>query len=158
MNLLFSFHVMLFFFGLLLLLVCAMERWESGMLSGNRTCLLHGDLYKNSVVSLRSVPISGVCGQFLCYESVSECQEPMREIYHQKGKKKTKSRFSPSNWLIWIKRIKYPRIKGILVPVCSSFKFFLFGVTSPKLARRRRRRRLLQQQPSFNKREHNNTT
>jgi hypothetical protein len=35
-------------------LPCAMERRESCMLTENRTCLLHGDLQKVSVFSLRS--------------------------------------------------------------------------------------------------------
>jgi hypothetical protein len=67
MNSLLSFHVILFFFVLLLLLLlCAIERLESFMLSVSRTCLLHEDLPKVSIFSLRTMPISGLWGQFWC--------------------------------------------------------------------------------------------
>ncbi len=48
----FSFHVILIFIALSLFLLCAMERQESCMLSVNRTCLFHGDLFFKSVFSL----------------------------------------------------------------------------------------------------------
>jgi hypothetical protein len=52
MNSLFSFHVILFLFVLLLLFLCARERQESCMLSLNRTCLLHGDFLKVQIFHL----------------------------------------------------------------------------------------------------------
>jgi hypothetical protein len=75
MNSLLSFHVILFFFVLLLLLLlCVIERWESFMLSASRTCILHEDLQKVSIFSLRTMPINGLCGQF-CVRIVSMCQK-----------------------------------------------------------------------------------
>lgn len=53
-------------FILLIILLCPMERQQSHMLSVNKTCLLNGDLQTISIFSLRLVPISELCGQFLC--------------------------------------------------------------------------------------------
>jgi hypothetical protein len=50
----------------LILVHCAMETQESCMFSANRLCHLHGDLQNVSGFSLRSRPISELCGQFLC--------------------------------------------------------------------------------------------
>jgi hypothetical protein len=58
------------FILLFLLLLCPMERKQSCMLSENKTCLLNGDLQTVSIFSLRLVPISELCGQFLYYECV----------------------------------------------------------------------------------------
>jgi hypothetical protein len=52
MNSSLSFHVILIFFALSLFLLCAMERQASCMLSVNRTCLFHGDLFLKSIFSL----------------------------------------------------------------------------------------------------------
>jgi hypothetical protein len=90
MNSLLSFHVILVFFVLLLLLLlCAIERWQSFMLNVSETYLLHEDLQKVSIFSIRTMPISGLCGQFLlglCQCVTSEfflfwMIEPIKEVY-----------------------------------------------------------------------------
>jgi hypothetical protein len=76
-------------FVLKIFFLCGMERWQSHILSANRTCLLHRDLQRFQFSHLNQYQSMSYVNNFYV-RSVSRVgslpcdDEPIREVYHSK--------------------------------------------------------------------------